>query len=148
MKRIKFCFITAIAFLTLCIAPLYAQNAQSTTKAAATSSLWNGDIPAAEIIYSYFYKGSSRYESMLKSHGYELTDNVTTKTAVKPGVCKMEFKFTSTGAELQITLDNTDKQQWLVKSIEKYIVSDKELDSFYHVTSHDNIIDFNWVTNL
>lgn len=125
-----------------------AQTAKSASTSVPASALWNGDVPSAEIIYSFFYKGSSRYEHPLKTHGYVLTDNVETKKAVKPGFCDMEFKFTDNGATLAIRLDDTVGQQWLVDNIEQFIKNDLRQEVGYTVRLEDGVIHFDWEVDI
>ena len=120
-------------------------------KAAATvqtSALWNGDVPSAEVIYSFFYKGSSRYVQPLKAHGYILTDDVMTKKAVKAEYCDMEFTFTDKGAMLEIRLNDADKRSWLVENIEKFIKTDLSREVGYTVNLEDGIIHFDWEVGI
>ena len=133
--------LTGVNMVNGCPASMPAPVAQS-----SASPLWNGDIPSAEIIYSFFYKGSTRYEQPLKAHGYVLTDNVTSKQAVKPGFCQMDFKFKDAGAELEIRLDDTTGQEWLVENIKNYIST--ALDKDYTVTLTDGVIHFDWTLDI
>lgn len=126
-----------------------AQTAKSASASVPASALWNGDVPSAEVIYSFFYKGSSRYEHPLKSHGYVLTDNIEAKKAVKPGFCDMEFKFTDDGATLDIRLDDATGRQWLVDNIEWFIKNVlKEEATGYTVRLEDDVIHFDWVVDI
>lgn len=148
----RFALILAALLAILCVGNIEAKTTKRTTTSkpktttTTNTSLWHGDVPSAEIIYSFFYKGSSRYESMLKSHGYELVDNVNEKSAVKPGFCKMEFHFTRAGAALTIELEDTSGQEWLYNDIKKFIENDRELRNDYTVEMKDNFIYFNWET--
>lgn len=151
MSRKIFIFAIALSLGFTASVNLNASSSAATVNAVATapaaSSLWNGDIPSAEIIYSFFYKGSSRYAQPLTSHGYKLTDNVMTKQALKPGFCQMDFKFNDSGATLDIRLEDEAGRDWLVDNIKDYISS--TLDPDYTVTlAEDGVIHFDWSVNI
>ena len=148
MKKYKKALCMALlAMGFVSVATVQAEPAVSSA-AVQASALWNGDVPSAEVIYSFFYKGSSRYEQPLKAHGYVLTDNVTTKKAVKPGYCEMEFRFTDNGAALEIRLDDAAGRTWLVDNIRSFIKTDLSREVGYTVTQEGDVIHFDWEVDI
>ena len=108
-----------------------------TTVAAPSSALWNGDIPSAAVLYSWWAKTEPKYTNDFIQRNYKNWDEGTVHFWEKPEVCKMSYSCGSDQCHLFITVYDQEKKDWLYNDLKKFI-SGRKLGHRYFVELRDD----------